>query len=683
MLTRWRALPRPLRTALIGTTLVAFVLVATGLIALLSARPALAATSTLTVLGGSVSVREGAGDFAAAQDGQLVGPGMTVRTGPRSHAVLTYIDGSTVTIEPDSELAIEQLEVSAQGDLVAVASQAFGRTWHVVASKIGPTGRYEVRSPAATAAVRGTAFQFNVLRDGTLELETADGVVAASGGGGTVDVRAGQLTSVAPNARPAPPAPAPAPQAVVRITLDQTTNGVAVDQRGRSVGVQNGQALRYVPGSKVELVDGRLVLTIPTDEPGRISTVVRPDASSSQAPVRIRTEVLAGGSVVADTVEERRVDGSRTAKGGVVLTTAGVIVLPDSEARSFGAPIIGRTPDHPSADAPRPARLVTARADAAPAGTAGPLAAAAFLGGFQAFGPGTSSGTLVRFTAEIPKELLPPAPPSKDGCPPFAIECTRLRFVPDPSPSAAPVVDLTDTSFIPRDAVLAPGLSVFTRVEPAAAGAPGRPALAEGCDRTIFGLVCKDVPPSPGAAPGATLPPSGGAPVEQPRVGPAGPGVAPVERPRVSGSPVTPAAPVVPPRATCPDGTTAATVADCRPAVAPRTTPPAATPCPAGWLGTAPHCVAPRATPAPATPCPPGWSGVAPACIEPRPASPPSAPSPCPSGWSGTAPACVPPASPPSLPPAERCPEGLAGTPCVPVRGLSDIAALPAPSLTD
>ncbi|HEX4743843.1 MAG TPA: FecR domain-containing protein [Candidatus Limnocylindria bacterium] len=518
MLTQWRKAPRPVRSAVIGLTLLAFVLVATGVVALLSARPALAASSTLTVLSGTVAVREGSGEFAVAQDGQLVGPGMTIRTGAGANAVLTYVDGSTVTIEPESELVIERLEVSAAGDLVAVVQQAFGRTWHVVVNKIGPTGRYEVRAPAATAAVRGTAFQVNVLRDGALELETADGIVATSGAGATVDVNPGQITTVPLNAAPAPPAPAPAPQAVVRITLDATANGVAVDQNGRSVGVQNGQAVRYVPGSKVELVNGQLVLTIPTNDPGRISTVVKPDASAPRGPVQIQTQVLAGGNVVASTVEERRVDALGSAKGGVVLTTTGVIVLSDTEARSFGAPIIGKAPERPTSSVPAPAPIVTPRptATSQPSGSPPPPpGGATFLGGFQAFGSGAATGSLVRFTAEIPKELLPPPPPSKDGCLPFAVECTRIRFVPDPSPAAPPVIDLRDTSFLPKDVVLpTTATAVFTRDAAAVPGATGlsvRSTFAEGCEQTVLGMICKGPATPPPPPPGVTLPPDFGA----------------------------------------------------------------------------------------------------------------------------------------------------------------------------
>ncbi|MEX2229833.1 MAG: hypothetical protein WEB13_09375 [Dehalococcoidia bacterium] len=104
MRSPWRRASRKVRIAIVGTTLLAFTLVATGALALLTAGPAIGAQSTLTVLAGTVAVREAGTDFAAAADGQLIGPRVAIRTGPDSHAVLTYVDGTTVTIEPDSEL---------------------------------------------------------------------------------------------------------------------------------------------------------------------------------------------------------------------------------------------------------------------------------------------------------------------------------------------------------------------------------------------------------------------------------------------------------------------------------------------------------------------------------------------------------------------------------------------------
>lgn len=576
VIVRWRGLGRTARGAVVAATLVAFVIVATGLIAVVTARPALAASSTLTVLDGNVSVRDGAGGFTAAADGQLITAGTTVRTGPGAHAVLTYIDGSTVTIEPDTEVVVEQLEVSGDGDLVVRMSQAIGRAWHVVAHKLGPTGRYEVRTPAATAAVRGTAFTTGVRADGTLDLETTEGVVAATGAGDTVEVAPGQATSVAVDSRPAAPVAAPAPQAVVRIVLEPTANAVAVDRSGRSVGVQGGQPIRYIPGSRVELVGGQLVLTIPTNEPGRISTVVRP-AAGATAPVAIQTQVVANGDVVATTVESRRPDGTGTARGGVVLTATGVVVLPDSEAARFSAPIIGRLPERPARQAPTPRPLVTPRASAstAPAGGDAP-GAAPFPGGFQPFGAGAVPGSLIRFTGEVPAGLLPPPPPAKEGCAAFAQECAGVR----------------------RSTVVATG-----RPQPAAGGPVFTPRVAAGTAAPAFATTAPRATPRATATPASTAPATR-APLETPAplttaipsatLAPrAGATVAPVASPTIL--PVIPpsASPTAAPetRTTAPTASPSPSPSPTKEAAATPTPTPTPTPCPSGTIGLPGTCV--------------------------------------------------------------------------------------------
>src|SRR5438093_1394530 len=69
---------------------------------------ALAASTTVTVISGDVEVRHGAtGSFVSATDGEVLVAGDAVRTGDGSRAILTYFEGSTVSVEPNTELAIE------------------------------------------------------------------------------------------------------------------------------------------------------------------------------------------------------------------------------------------------------------------------------------------------------------------------------------------------------------------------------------------------------------------------------------------------------------------------------------------------------------------------------------------------------------------------------------------------
>src|SRR5262245_16730908 len=88
-----------------------------GLWPLARARPAaaqpdgastLATAATLTVLGGRVEHATGAGPASAARSGANLAEGDRVFTGPDGRALITFLDGSTVTVEPGSHVVVRQ-----------------------------------------------------------------------------------------------------------------------------------------------------------------------------------------------------------------------------------------------------------------------------------------------------------------------------------------------------------------------------------------------------------------------------------------------------------------------------------------------------------------------------------------------------------------------------------------------
>ena len=99
--------------------------------------------------------------------------------------------------------------------------QTVGRSWHVVSRALAPNSEYEVRTPTATATIRGTAFLVGVNAAGGTNLETTEGVVHAIAGGEEVQVPPGFHTNVQPGGTPPDPvSPAPPPQSVVLRTID-------------------------------------------------------------------------------------------------------------------------------------------------------------------------------------------------------------------------------------------------------------------------------------------------------------------------------------------------------------------------------------------------------------------------------------------------------------------------------
>jgi len=291
---------------------------------------ALAAATTVTIISGDIQVRHGStASFASANDGDVLVAGDTVRTGDDSRAVLTYFEGSTVSIEPNSELTIEKASALTDGSTIVLMQQNFGRTWHVVTKLVTGNSKYEVKTPASTASVRGTAFQVDSDGERTIVTTTegtvVDRVADPDHQGQTVDVPvpAGTTHEQKKNARPAPTAAAPQPERTVTVTLDDPSS-LVVDAQGRANGMdRNGKKRLETPGAQlVKTNDGKLQIVLPNVSDGRLETLVR-KADGGEVDVQTTVQdrgmepVMARSKVTADKNGQGRatVDVTRTADG--------------------------------------------------------------------------------------------------------------------------------------------------------------------------------------------------------------------------------------------------------------------------------------------------------------------------------------------------------------------------------
>jgi hypothetical protein len=265
---------KPVRILLVAL-LAAGVLIPAALI--LTQQRAAAANMTLTILGGTADVARGAGGFARGADGQVLSAGDRVRTADAGHAVVTFLDGSTVEIEPATTITVIQATAAASGAITIQLEQSIGRTWSSVQRLVRADSKFELRTPATTATVRGTGFATDVLASGATTVTTTDGIVEVSAQGTTVVVPAGSLTTVQPSSTPSPPEPAPRAQNTLRFGLHSPAQLVVVDAFGRACGiVPAGPTLvRQIPGCLATEpgVDPQLV-DIPNAAAGTYSVVI-------------------------------------------------------------------------------------------------------------------------------------------------------------------------------------------------------------------------------------------------------------------------------------------------------------------------------------------------------------------------------------------------------------------------
>jgi hypothetical protein len=121
--------------------------------AALAQRPLPVATTaaTLSVLGGTVEHVRGNGPRRHAASGTDLVEGDRVVTGPNGRALITFLDGSTVTVEPGSDVAVRQVEVDAADRSHIRVLLMAGTVWARLASWLRGRATLAIESNAYSA----------------------------------------------------------------------------------------------------------------------------------------------------------------------------------------------------------------------------------------------------------------------------------------------------------------------------------------------------------------------------------------------------------------------------------------------------------------------------------------------------------------------------------------------------
>ena len=167
----------------------AFALAALAIVLVLGGGGTPATASTLTVFDGEVQRLDGV-EWQPMRDGDELGAGVRMRTGATGYALITFPDGSTVTLDPLTELTIETLAVAPRR--VEVRQQS-GRLWHDIVHDETEGARFVVLTPDARVEVLGTVFETTVnASTGQTDVATVDGEVRVVAGTSAVPVGRGE-----------------------------------------------------------------------------------------------------------------------------------------------------------------------------------------------------------------------------------------------------------------------------------------------------------------------------------------------------------------------------------------------------------------------------------------------------------------------------------------------------------
>lgn len=161
---------------------------------------------------GDVRVQTAGGEARAALAGEWLLASARLLTGATGSARLEFGDGSRVLLLRDSELLLREVAVRTLGSSRQISLQLLrGGMENDVQPQASLPGRFEILTPAATAAVRGTQFRVHVgpaqATTTTARTEVLEGSVAVANPAGEVLAAAGQGTVAATGRPPAAPVP--------------------------------------------------------------------------------------------------------------------------------------------------------------------------------------------------------------------------------------------------------------------------------------------------------------------------------------------------------------------------------------------------------------------------------------------------------------------------------------------
>ena len=206
----------------------------------------------LLAVHGDTVVIPGAGAGRAAIAGDELLPGTLLRTGPQASATLEFEDGSRVLVRRDSELRLvrsSQALIHA-GALVEI-DLLRGALENVVKPVANPSGRFEIRAPAAIAAVRGTQFRVSAT-DTHSRTEVLEGGVLVANPAGQSATGAGLGTLAALGRAPDPPTPLLA--APDLSTLPERFERLPIDWPLPAVAGAAGYRTQFAPDDRFSLL---------------------------------------------------------------------------------------------------------------------------------------------------------------------------------------------------------------------------------------------------------------------------------------------------------------------------------------------------------------------------------------------------------------------------------------------
>jgi len=236
-------------------------------------------TATLNILAGDVKVQLPDQDVPKpATNGMSIAAGTRVQTGKKSTALVTFLTGSTLTVQPESDVTVKQADVAPKKSRVVIGVNV-GTVWARVVKLVDPESTFSLQSNTATATVHDGLIGARQDSDGAFTCWTRAGdlwLLEPNGRARSV-LKPGQM-DVVKGAQPADPHPFFSNHSAIRIAASPAALPLIVmpDQARVAGFLGRGVEVNHVFGSySGQDMEGQRVVEVPAGVPGPYTILLK------------------------------------------------------------------------------------------------------------------------------------------------------------------------------------------------------------------------------------------------------------------------------------------------------------------------------------------------------------------------------------------------------------------------
>ena len=160
----------------------------------------------VTFIKGVVSIKSvGAEEWQTLQLNDKITQGNWIRTSEQGAIEITFENHFSVLLRPNTKIEITAARKKSAIYLMYKLFLDIGKTISKIKQSTGKETRFEIKTPSAVAAARGTEFRAGVDTDVTTRLEVLAGTVDVQAAKQKVEIKAGEGTVVKKDKKPAAP----------------------------------------------------------------------------------------------------------------------------------------------------------------------------------------------------------------------------------------------------------------------------------------------------------------------------------------------------------------------------------------------------------------------------------------------------------------------------------------------